>query len=309
MMSPDQARVVDPVLTEHARGYSNAEYVGGVLFPSVTMPTRAAKRIEFDRSSFRRRQIQRAPGARIAQIQFGYEGKPVSLIQRAIAAKTPVEHMEEAQEVPGLDLQQMSVDLVLATVALDKEISQAETARNAAAYAASNKTALAGADKWSDPASRPKTLVFDAKETIRRRIGRRPNTMLVGGAVASKLQVHPQILENYKYTAQDSVTMDQLRRYFEVDTMVAGDAIYDLADGSSVDIWGNDVILAWVPPAGAQRQMGLPSYGYTYQLRNHPFVAPVRWDGDTRSWLNDCFDEFSPELVGADAGFLIQGAI
>lgn len=309
MMSPDQARIVDPILTEHARGYTNAEYVGEHLFPTVTMPTRAAKRIEFDRSSFRRPNIVRAPGSRIAQISFGYDGKPVSLIQRAIAAKTPIEHMDEAAAEPGLDLQQMGVDLVLSTIALDKEIAQATAARNAGAYAASNKVALAGVDKWSDPASKPKNVIFDAKETVRKRIGKRPNTLLLAGSVATKLQLHPTILENFKYTAQDSVTIAQLKTYFEIENLVVGDAIYDQADGTSVDIWGADAILAWVPPKASGRQMGLPSFGYTYQLRNHPYVGPARWDGDHRSWLNDCFDEFSPELVGADAGFLVQNAV
>ena len=55
--------------------------------------------------------------------------------------------------------------------------------------------------------------------------------------------------------------------------------------------------------------MRLPSFGYTYQLRSHPFVEGVRWDGDIRSWKNNVFDEYSPEIVGADAGVLIQAAI
>jgi hypothetical protein len=211
--------------------------------------------------------------------------------------------------VPGFDLQRMSVDTVLNVIALDKEIAQAEAARNAAAYAASNKVALAGADKWTDPASKPKTVIFDAKETIRKRTGRRPNTLVMGGAVGTKLQLHPAILETFKYTAQDSVTLAQLKMYFEVENIAFGDAIYDTDNGDSVDVWGNDAILAYVPPAAAGRAMGLPSYGYTYQLRNHPYVAPSRWEGGVGSWLNDVFDEFSPELVGADAGFLIQGAI
>ena len=74
---------------------------------------------------------------------------------------------------------------------------------------------------------------------------------------------------------------------------------------STVDVWGGDAVLAYVPPAGL-RQMALPSYGYTYQLSGHPLVEPSRWDADIRSWKNDVLDEFSAELVGADAGFLFQ---
>lgn len=308
-ISPDQARVVDPILTEHARGYTNAEFIAGMLFPAVPMPTRAAKRIEFDRSSFKRPPVKRAPGAQIGQLDFGYEGKAVQLTQRALSAKTPVEHMDEASEVPGIDLQRMAVDLVLNVIALDKEIEAATVARNANLYAGTNKTALVGTDKWSDDASDPLAQLADYRETIRKRIGKRPNTLAIGGALASKLQVHPLIKDHYKYTTAPAISFEMLRAYFQVEKLLVGDAIYDQADGTTVDVWGGDAILAYVPMASTGRNMALPSYGYTYQLRNHPYVQAPVYDRGTRSWFNDVFDEYSPELVGADAGFLIQNAL
>lgn len=307
MLSTDQARVVDPILTEHARGYTNAEYIGGILFPKVDMPTRAAKRIEFDRASFRRYRTERAPGANINQVSFGYAGKTVSLTQHALSAVTPVEHQEEAGAVPGIDIQRENVDLVLAAIALEKEIAQATTARNAATYAATNKVALAGADRFSDPDSDPLEVVFDFKETIRRKIGRRPNTLALGGAVGAVLKKHPKIRDHYKYTTAPAITDEMLRAYFEVANLAIGDGIYDEGD-QTFDIWGDDLILAYVPPVG-QRNMKLPGYGYTYQLRGHPYVEPPVWERGVRSWINDVFDEYSAELVGADAGALIQGAI
>lgn len=154
-MNAAQARVVDPILTNHARGYQNADFIGNYLFPLVNMPTRAAKRIEFDRSSFKRRRTRRAPGGPIATLEFGYEGKPVQLHQEALSGLVPREFLEDAKAVPNIDLQQDAVDTVLAVIALEKEIQQANAARNAAAYAASNKSALAGDSKWSDPDSDP----------------------------------------------------------------------------------------------------------------------------------------------------------
>lgn len=309
LMSPDQARVVDPILTEHARGYTNADFIANGLFPLVTMPTRAAKRIEFGRESFKRPPVKRAPGAQIGQLDFGYEGKAVALTQRALSAKTPVEHMDEASEVPGIDLQRMAVDLVLNVIALDKEIEAATIARNAALYPNANKTALAGADKWSDPASDPLAQSADYREAIRKRTGRRPNTLAVGGALATELSVHPKIRDHFKYTTSSTISMAMLQSYFQVDNFLVGDAIYDQADGTTIDVWGGDAILAYVAPANIGRNMALPSYGYTYQLRNHPFVQAPVYDRGTRSWFNDVFDEYSPELVGADAGFLIQNAL
>lgn len=307
-MNAGQVRIVDPILTDHARGYTNAELVGHHLFPTVDMPTRAAKRIEFDRSSFRRRRTRRAPGTPINRLEFGYEGKPVALHQEALGAIIPVEHQEEANAVPGIDLQRGAVDTVLAVIALEKEIQQASVARNASLYATSNKTALTTTSKWSHADSNPKVAVSDAGEVIRARTGRRPNTLLIGAKGVKALEVHPRILEHYKHTTSDSVSRDMLAKYLGIQNVVSGDAIYDVDDTTTVDVWGTDAILAYVPPAG-QRSMPIPAYGYTYQLRAHPFVEGARWDADIRSWKNDVIDEFSAELVGPDAGFLFQNTV
>lgn len=304
-MNAAQARIIDPILSDHARGYSNASYVGQFLFPTVDMPTRAAKRIEFDRSSFRRRRTRRAPGAPINRLEFGYEGKPVALHQEALGAIIPIEHQQEAQMVPHIDLQQSAVNTVLAVIAMEKEIQQAEVARLAASYAAGNKSALAGDDKWSDVDSNPKVQIADAAEVIRARTGRRPNTLLLGPKPAKALSVHPKILDHFKYTTAEVATLKMLASYLDIDNVVRGDAIYDTDDVTTVDVWGNDAVLAYVPLEG-ERAMPVPSYGYTYQLAGHPLVEQIRWDADIRSWKNDVLDEFSAEMVGPDAGFLFQ---
>lgn len=308
-MSLDQARQVDPILTDHARGYSNGDFIGDGLFPIVDMPTRAARRIEFNRDSFKRYKTRRAPGANIAAVTFGYDGKPVSLIQHALMAMTPVEHQEEAQSIsaPGIDLQKENTDLVLYVIAQEKEIAQAELARNAAVYAASNKVALAGTDRWISSDSDPLALITDYSEVVRKRTGRRPNTLAIGGTVAAGLRKHGKIRDHFKYTTSERATIGMVQQYLGIENLLVGDAVYDDDQGNTVDVWGGDAILAYVPAKGA-RNMRLPGYGYTYRLRNHPFVESVRYDRDTRSWKNEVFDEYSPELVGPDAGVLIQNA-
>jgi len=147
-MNAKQARVVDPILTNHARGYVNADMIGRFLFPTVTMPTRAAKRIEFDRSSFKRRRTRRAPGSPILTLEYGYEGKAVALHQEALSAVTPIEFQAEADEVPSIDLQQLGVDTVLAVIALEKET------REIVAFHAKAAIFATGGSRRSSQASR-----------------------------------------------------------------------------------------------------------------------------------------------------------
>jgi hypothetical protein len=307
-MSTSQARVIDPILTNHSRGYSQSIFIGDSLLPVANMVTRAAKRIEFGRESFRRYSIKRAPGTQISQASFGYEGKPVALHQHALAAVTPVEHQEEAEQVPGIDLLSTSVDLVLSVIALEKEIQQAEAVRNAGIYANSNKVALLGAAKWSDPASDPAKQVSDAKEVIRARTGRRPNVLALGAKVAAALKLHPKVLEKFKYTNSETISDAMLAAYFDVKEVLVGDAIVDDANGDTSDVWGNDAVLAYVAKDGTPN-VGVPAFGYTYRLSGYPFVKPAYYERGVNSWLNDVFDEWSPEVVGPDAGFLFQNCI
>ena len=306
-MSPRQARVVDPILSNHARGYRNNEHIGRVLFPIVTMPTRGAKRIEFGKEGFRKIATRRAPGTQITRLQFGYEGKTVDLQQHALAAMTPIEHVNEAEEVPGIDLQRIAVNLVADVVELQLEIDAATKARNASAYGANNKVALAGAARWTSATSTPKKDVSDASDQIRSQTGRRPNTMILGPSARNALDYHPALLDFFKHVTEPSITDEMLARYFKVPRVVSGDAIFTEDGIVMQDVWGDDVILAYVAPE-SNAQMALPSYGYTYQLSGYPSVSPVRFDEDFKSFVNDYTNELSAELVGADAGFLIQNA-
>lgn len=308
-MTTGQAGVVDVVLSNHARGYRNAEFVSHILFPRVTVPARNIRLLKFGKEGWRKLNTRRAPGSPILTVQYGYASDPVSLPQDALQAIVPVETAEEAARVPGIDLAQISVGNVMEHLDLGLEIDAAGIARNAANYSANNKVALAGAAKWTDAASDPKADVDAAKEAIRRQTGRYPNVMVLGPSAFLALTNHPKITERFKYTSSDSITEAMLARFFNLDKVVQGKGVY-LPDGAAdtdlaTDIWGNDAVLAYVP---AQGNWMVPSYSYTYELKGYPAVESPWYDRDIRSWKYPTTVERRPFLTGADAGFLIQNA-
>jgi len=302
------ARVVDPILTNHARGYAHPERISHVLFPRVDVPVRGFKRIEFNKESFRLYNTRRAPGTRTKEIVFGFEGKPASLDQYALDAIVPREHVQEAERGPGIDLQMEAVSVVQDVMSLDAEVQAATLATTAANYAASNKVTLAGADQWSHAASKPKDVINEGKEAVRKKIGRDPNTLVLSAGGFRALDDHPAILEKIKYTSSESVTEDLLKRYFQVDRVAVARSVYTENDDDFLDAWGNFAVLAYVPQGGRQ-SVRVPSFGYTYQLSGHPFVEPMAWDRGRKSWVAGVTDERSPELVGAEAGYLISDLI
>jgi len=308
IMTPGQARVVDPVLTEVARGYHNAAMVGDKLFPVVPVGQRGGKIITFGKESFKLYATGRAPGTQTKRVQFGYEGDDFALKQDALEGVLPFENMEEAEAVPGVDLAAGTVQGVQDIIFLSREYQQAQIARNASNYASTNKVTLSGTDQFSDPASTPGAVIKDAVESIRGQIGKRPTVAVVGAAVFAALQENPSVLDRIKYTGRDSLTTAMLAAMWNVAEVVVGDAVYADQDGTMHDVWGNDIVLAFAQTAGVNNR-GLPSYGYTYRLRGYPMVEQPYYDRSSKSWVYPVTDEGKAVLAGADAGFLIKDAV
>lgn len=309
-MTPAQARVIDPILTAVAKGYEPQQsLVANVLFPRVPVNARAGTIITFGREQFQVIKTTRAPGADTKHIQVGYGSDKFSLVDNRLMALVPVEIMEEAEAVPGIDLSSNAVRVVQAKMDLEREVEAAALARAAGGYASGNKTGpLSGTDLWTDAGSNPFVVVEAGKEAIRKKVGRRPNTMVLGPTVLSALRIHPKILDRLS-TATDRMpaTVAQLAALFEVPNIVEGEAIED-KNGTFSDVWGNDAILAYVAPKSMQ-EMGSMNYGYTYQLADRPMVEQGFFDGDKNSWKYPVNDARQVVMTAADAGYLIRGAV
>src|SRR5690606_25974123 len=69
-MTPQQVRVVDPVLSQVALGYRHPEHVGMALFPRVPVQVSGGQILEFGKESFRLYNSLRAPGAATKRVQL-----------------------------------------------------------------------------------------------------------------------------------------------------------------------------------------------------------------------------------------------
>ena len=272
-MSGAQARVVDPILTTVAQGYQNAEMVAPYLFPVVPVEQRGGKIIQFSREDFRLYSTARAPGAATKRVQFGYAGSAYALSDYSLEGTVPFELMQEANAVPGIDLGRIAVQKTQNIIQLGNEAAAATLATTAASYQAANKVTLSGTSQWSDYSgtSNPSKDIQTAVDAVRAAVGKRPNTVVLGPKVWSALKQHPAIIDRIKYTGRDSVTLEMLATLWDVRRVVVGDALYEDASGALQDVWGKFVVVAYTE-IGSMADAGLPSYGYTYRLRNYPIV-------------------------------------
>jgi hypothetical protein len=311
-MTNSQARVIDPILSEVARGYTQPDLVGMALFPRVPVMQRGGRIITFNKESFMLyNNIQRAPGQSTKRVQFGYAGSAYALADYSLEGQVPVETEQESDAVPGIDMGARSVNGVQKIIANRLEIAQATLATTAANYAASNKVTLAGTAQWSDlttGVSDPVKDVTAGKEAIRKLTGKRPNVGVMGAAVFAMVIQHPKIIDRVKYTGRDIATPELLASLFGLKQLLIGDSIYADDAGVFSDTWGKDMVLAYTPTANVASQ-GEPSYGYTYQLESYPLVEEPYYDRNTKSWIYPVSDSCAPVIAGAESGYVIKAAV
>jgi hypothetical protein len=310
-LTPAQARIIDPVLSSVAQGYKNSEMVAPFLFPTVPVSLRGGNIITFGKEGFMLYNSQRAPGENTKRVSFGYSGAPYALLDYSLEGLVPIEVDQEAMNGPGIDMGNGAIGEVSAIMALRLEKQAADIARTAASYAAANKVTLSGTAQWSDftGTSQPLQVIETAKEAVRAATGKRPNTVVMGAAVMAKLRQHPIIVDRMKYTGRDVATAEILAGLFGVQRVVVGDAIYSNDAGTAfTDVWGKDVVVAYTELGNLQSR-GLPSYGYTYQLRGYPQVEEPYYDRNAKSWIYPVTRSEAPVLASASAGYLITNAV
>ena len=119
------------------------------------------------------------------------------------------------------------------------------------------------------------------------------------------LKRHPKLKAILSDTRSRLVQLADLREIFEIPNIVVGRAVKANDAGVTTDIWGDNMVLAYVPGAGnGQRSPYEPSFGYTLRKRGQPVVDTRTEDGKVELIRNT--DIFRPFLLGADAGYLIS---
>ncbi|MBL1321519.1 MAG: hypothetical protein COA63_010740 [Methylophaga sp.] len=308
MPSSAQRRVIDPILSNVVLGYKHPEHVGMELFPRVPVNVSAGKIIQFNKDAFLLYNTARAPGSATKRVQFGYAAGNYGLSNHALEAVVPREHMRDAEEVPGIDLASGAINGVMRIESLSLEKEQADLARDAAKYDANHKATLSGTSQWSDYAnSNPISDVIAGKQAVRSSTGIYPNVIEIPSLVMDVLKEHPKIVEKIKYSERGIVTADILAAVFGVAKVIVGQAIAFDDAGSAIDIWGKDVVLAYVPTIVTALEE--PSFGYTYTMQNNPMVEQPYWENGIKSWVYGTQYERAPQLTGITSGFLIQNAV
>jgi len=308
-LSVAQGRVINPILSNVAQGYTNMDLVGSALFPRVPVAVSGGQIIEFDRDAFRLVNARRAPGASAKRIPLGYSGKSFALVQDSLEVPVARELLRDAQLVPNIDLASRAVGVIMENLMMSLENDQAVLATTAANYGAGNKLVLSGTTKWSTTTGVPLTDVDTAREAIRQACGVYPNVMVMSALAFNACKNNPNVVARFQYngaagTDASQITPTMLAGLFNIKKIVIGAAVTWNDANVAADIWGNNVVIAYVPETNLA--MERPSFGYTYTMDGNPLVEEPYYDNSQKSWIYGVNYERVPVLSGISSGYLIQ---
>lgn len=320
---------IDKVLTNISMGYTNEDFVGEALFPSVGVDKQSDIYYEFGREGW-------SP-----EIDAGTDntlrapGTPATEVPGMTVATNPYFAKERALKIPVTDEEQQNADtplrprrdgtqLVTDKLLIGKELQIKTIATTAANYVSGHSTTLSGTSQWSDytnGVSDPKDDVKTARDTIHSKIFRRMNLGIFPYEVMSQLEDHPNIIERIKYSERGILTQDIISAVLGLGNILVPGAGVNSANAGAAEsigyIWGKDVVLAYVP---ARAGMKIPAYGYEFSWNfggaSGPRRQVTRWrDEDRVSDLVRVRHRYDLKLIAVDssgdslAGYVIKAAV
>lgn len=304
----DNLRIVDPVLTTLAQTYQNNAFIGDKLFPVVKVNKTKGKIPMFGKDAFYVRDTRRALRAnsnRIPTTDFeliDYETKEYD-------AEMSMDYLEEREANSNLKYEQYITRELNDILLLNKEKTIADLVQNPANYPSDMKVIIdetTAFDDYSNSAD-PITIIRNSMDVLRSKIGKYPNTMVMGISTYNGLLNHPTILEKIKYNGIGKVTLDIIKDLVELQDIYLGESVYTEDGTTFEDVWSDNVILAYVDKSDRKRRTEFnPSFGYTFQLKDKPEIDVYYENGGKTKVIRNT-DIFDIKITSSDAAFLISG--
>jgi len=199
---------------------------------------------------------------------------------------------------------------------LDREVRAAAVVQDPNNYAADKKIALAGTDKFSDTANSDPYGVID--EGFDKTLVYRPNTVIMGHSVWSKIKRHPRLIKAVKGgLAEDgAISRQQFADLFEIraENFLVGEALLNTARKGQNPllsrVWGNSIQLLYLDMGKRTSNDATMTWGFTAELGTRVSGSIEDKDIGLEGGIRVRVGERAKELVAAkDVGYLIQNVI
>ena len=286
-------------------------FVADQVFPIIPVQSQSNVYYKFTKSDFFRDEARRrAPGSETA-------GGGFTLSTGQYACEITGWHQDisdplraNADSVLGLD--RAVTEQVTRKLLIRRERQWASTYFNTGLWG----TDITPATKWDVSTSNPLADVEVGKVKILQNTGFAPNTLVLSPNVFSSLRYNPAIRDQFKYTSADSINLQMMARYFNIDKVLVVNAVYDAgvegdASPTMSFVVGKHALLCYTPDSPG---LMTPAAGYTFA-----------WNGYTGASAGTRIKKFRMEnlasdriegemafdlrLIGSDLGYFLNAVV
>ncbi|MEQ8497880.1 MAG: major capsid protein, partial [Sneathiellaceae bacterium] len=290
-------------------GYRNTQFVSEEVLPTVPVTKK-----EFTYNAYPIAESFRLPDTHVGRksapnmVELSATRETDTCVDHGLDDGIPQDDIDQAP--PGRDPRDRAVMQLTDYIALGREKETADLVFDADQYPTANKDTLTSTAQWSHASSNPVTAVLTALDACLMR----PNRMVMGQAVWTKLRTNPVILKAVHGNLGDAgaATRQQVADLFELEQLIVGTGWYNSAapgqDPTLVRVWGKHAALYYHNPL-ADTQQGL-TFGLTAQYGAK--IAGTRPDADIglRGGQRVRVGETRKALiVAAQAAFLFEDAV
>ena len=304
----DQLRMVDPVLTNIAQGYTPGNFIGEKLFPIVKVPSQKGKVPKFGRDSFVVRNSERAIRSNSNRIPTSdYDTIEFTLRERDL--EVAMDYIEEMESYDALKYEQkLTIDL-LNLLGLEREKAIADYVQNPLNFDSSAKKILDPTEAFDSESTNPLPIITEAINQLRENIGREPNIIVMGMDTFQALSFNSAILAQLQNSGILKVSLGILQKYLGIDNIVIGAGVYSEDGRIFKDIWQDNLLIAYVDPTSKSRRTQYnPSFGYTFQREGMPEIDSYYENGGKIKIIR-ATDNWEIKAVAPEAAFLINNTI
>ncbi len=207
--------------------------------------------------------------------------------------------------------QAKTVSLLTGLVMLDREIRVAGLVFNTSSYAAGNQSTLSGSTQWSDfTNSNPLDAMLVALDVPLIR----PNTIVLGQAVWTKVRQHPRLIQAANASAQTggAITRQDLADLLEIKNVLVGVGFQNTAKKGQTPtyarVWGKFAALLFISEDQANADQ--PTFGFTAQFGSRMAgTIPMPQKGLRGGEIIRVGESVKEVLPANDAGYLFNTAI
>lgn len=302
---------VNPLLTQFVIQYSQDTkfFIADKLFPSLPAPSgESGTYYTFtDSKGFFSLpdKTERAPGTGYGRGTLFVDTSTYQTKQDGW--EIPVDDRVQANALPPYNPQRTAAESAAQVVLLRREKRVIEAITNATTFA-SYTAALAVGDRWDNDNSDPVGYIDGRKEVIRGNCGRVPNKMVMPYDVWLKIKEHPDIKARIKTTTDSIVTLDLLKRLFDLDEILISQAMYNTAEeGQAVslaDMMSKKVFLGFI---NTKPGIMMPSVGYNLQVNG--LQAKSYYEEKIDSNVSRVTVNEVQKIVAPDCGYLLTTVI